>query len=118
MNTGVQSFTDPSSLGPLYPFVGTEVLLVILGLVFWIGWHVIQTRGESKEYKEASRLYREVGLERAMHDGGSGHIASEEERKIAEVNRSMHEQHERGKREEDQSTSADTGRDEPTSDNR
>ena len=48
MSTGVESWnTDLSVLGPLYPFVGTEVLLVAAGAVAWILWQVIQIRAEN-----------------------------------------------------------------------
>ncbi len=40
---------DLKDVGAIYPFQGTEVLMVILGLVFWIGWHVIQMRQEAEE---------------------------------------------------------------------
>jgi len=42
---------DLKDVGAIYPFQGAEVLMVILGVVFWIGWHVIQTRQESAEIK-------------------------------------------------------------------
>jgi hypothetical protein len=100
MNTGVQSFTDPSSIGPMYPFAGAEILLFILGLIFWLGWHVLHVRGESKEFKQASELYRRVGLEQAMHHGGAGHMATEEEIRTNEVNKAIHELHQRGELED------------------
>ena len=28
-------------VGAIYPFQGTEMLLVIVGLAFWIGWHIV-----------------------------------------------------------------------------
>jgi hypothetical protein len=40
---------DLKDIGAIYPFQGSEVLLVIIGLAFWIGWHIIQTRQESAE---------------------------------------------------------------------
>jgi hypothetical protein len=40
---------DLKDVGAIYPFQGTEVLLVIIGLAFWIGWHILQTRQESAE---------------------------------------------------------------------
>ena len=40
---------DLKDVGAIYPFQGTEVLLVIVGFVFWIGWHIIQTRQENAE---------------------------------------------------------------------
>ena len=47
---GMESWAvDLSTVGAIYPFQGSEVLLVIIGLVFWIGWHIIQTRQETAE---------------------------------------------------------------------
>ena len=40
---------DLKDVGAIYPFQGTEVILVIVGLAFWIGWHIVQTRQESEE---------------------------------------------------------------------
>jgi hypothetical protein len=40
---------DLKDVGAIYPFQGWEVLLVIIGLIFWIGWHMIQTRQENAE---------------------------------------------------------------------
>ena len=42
---------DLKDVGAIYPFQGSEVLMVILGVVFWIGWHVLQTRQETAEIK-------------------------------------------------------------------
>ncbi len=41
---------DLANIGAIYPFQGLEVLLVIVGFVFWIGWHILQTRQESAEF--------------------------------------------------------------------
>ena len=35
-----------TDIGPIYPMVGTEGLLVIIGVVAWIVWHVIQAKRE------------------------------------------------------------------------
>lgn len=40
---------DLKDVGAIYPFQGSEGLLVILGLVFWIGWHILQMRTEAAE---------------------------------------------------------------------
>ena len=40
---------DLKDIGAIYPLQGSEVLLVILGLAFWVGWHIVQTRQESAE---------------------------------------------------------------------
>lgn len=39
---------DLKDIGAIYPFQGSEYLLVLLGLIFWIGWHIIQTRQETE----------------------------------------------------------------------
>jgi hypothetical protein len=47
--TGVTSWAvDLKDIGAIYPFQGLEWLFVILGLAFWIGWHILQTRQESE----------------------------------------------------------------------
>ena len=40
---------DLKDVGAIYPFQGSETLLVIIGLVLWIGWHVWQIRHENAE---------------------------------------------------------------------
>ncbi|RWP67115.1 hypothetical protein [Mesorhizobium sp.] len=47
---GMESWAvDLKNVGAIYPFQGSEVVMVIVGLVFWIGWHVLQTRQENAE---------------------------------------------------------------------
>ena len=45
--------TDITTLGPIYPMVGSEFILFIIGLVFWIGFHFAQAGIEKKEIEEA-----------------------------------------------------------------
>ncbi len=35
--------------GAVYPGVGSEGILVILGFIIWIGWHVITAKQESEK---------------------------------------------------------------------
>ncbi len=79
VSTGVDSFVKPGELGPLYPFVGTEMILFGVAFFLWLAWHFLQARGETREHREACALYDEIGLDRAMHYGGSALLASEEE---------------------------------------
>ena len=61
MNTG--SFSDWNGamfdLGPIYPFVGWEVPMVIALAIFWIAWHVVQIRGENRQLEKEARRLRE-----------------------------------------------------------
>ena len=43
--------------GAVYPGVGTEGVLVIIALVIWIGWHVMQDKAESK-HLEGRKIMR------------------------------------------------------------
>jgi len=40
---------DLKTVGAIYPFQGAEVLMVVIGLVFWVGWHIYQIRQENAE---------------------------------------------------------------------
>ena len=41
--------------GAIYPYVGSEGILVIVGLVIWIGWHVLTNNSESDELERLAR---------------------------------------------------------------
>ena len=41
--------------GAIYPGVGTEGVLVIILLVIWIGWHVLQGNSESNDLEKLAR---------------------------------------------------------------
>lgn len=40
---------DLSQIGPIYPMVGTEMILFIVGVIFWLMFHVLQARIERRE---------------------------------------------------------------------
>lgn len=47
---GLESWAvDLKDVGAIYPFQGSEVLMVVIGVAFWIVWHVIQMRQENAE---------------------------------------------------------------------
>lgn len=50
MSTGVETFGSAAELGAIYPFTGSEGLLVVIGAGVWIGWHIWQLRNEAREY--------------------------------------------------------------------
>jgi hypothetical protein len=54
-------------LGPLYPFVGSEGLMVVILVALWIGWHIAQVVGESRDLTERiRRLNQQNGLQKAL----------------------------------------------------
>jgi hypothetical protein len=57
MNTGLTSFSDPANIGPMYPFAGLEVPMVIIGVILWIAFHVIAHRQETQEWHEADAAF-------------------------------------------------------------
>jgi hypothetical protein len=57
MNTGLTSFSDPANIGPLYPFVGLEVPMVIIGVILWIAFHVLAEREETEKWKAADAAF-------------------------------------------------------------
>jgi hypothetical protein len=61
MSTGniVDWTGNMADIGPLYPFVGSEGLLFVLGMAFWIGWHVWQIRMENANYRDDSETLRQ-----------------------------------------------------------
>lgn len=61
MNTGLIQNWDGAitDIGPLYPFVGWEVPMVILCAIFWIGWHIVQIRMETRQLEEEARNLRQ-----------------------------------------------------------
>ena len=48
---------DLANVGPVYPWQGSELIMVIVALVAWILWHVIQLREEKDEYAEDISKY-------------------------------------------------------------
>lgn len=41
---------DLSQIGPIYPMVGTEFILFLIGLACWIGFHILQLKIEKEEF--------------------------------------------------------------------
>ena len=50
---------DILQIGPIYPFVGSEGLMVIIAVIFWVVWHVLQIRAENRNLEEEARLLRQ-----------------------------------------------------------
>lgn len=47
---------DLGEVSAIYPFQGWEVAMTIIGVIFWLGWHVIQVRRESAHLEKAKHV--------------------------------------------------------------
>ena len=71
MATGmIKNWADVDIYGPIYPFVGTEGLLVIVGIAFWIMWHIWQLKAETREFN--------ADVEKIKQRGGVGAVLDAE----------------------------------------
>ena len=71
MSTGlVDNWLNVDNFGAIYPFVGTEGFLAIVGIGLWIAWHIWQIKDESREF--------EHDLENIKKQGGPGTVLDEE----------------------------------------
>ena len=54
MATGnVETWTGAiTDIGAIYPFVGSEMALFVIGVALWIAWFVLQARMEDREYQD------------------------------------------------------------------
>lgn len=73
MSTGLESWnTNLLEVGPLYPFVGTEMLWALIGIAAWIIWHLLQIRGENKAYDDEEKAFSDgEKLRDAMRDSNA-----------------------------------------------
>ena len=44
-----------TDIGPIYPFVGWEMVMVVILLVFWVAWHITQIRKEYRDFENEIR---------------------------------------------------------------
>ena len=56
LTTDVDSATEGMQVaGEIYPMVGTEGWLLLIGVVAWLAWHVATHNGEAEELKKLAR---------------------------------------------------------------
>ena len=68
--TGISSWAvDLGEVGAIYPFQGTEFILFLAGVAFWIIWHIWQLKMEDRTYEDDLRHLKDPEkLERAMRN--------------------------------------------------
>jgi hypothetical protein len=56
LTTDVDSATEGMQVaGELYPMVGTEGWLLLIGVIAWLAFHVATANGEAEEHKKLAR---------------------------------------------------------------
>ena len=55
VNNWIDHLSAAEVKGAIYPGVGTEGVLVLIALVLWVGWHVLQNNAESKHLEQLAR---------------------------------------------------------------
>ena len=56
LTTDVDSATEGMQVaGEIYPMVGTEGWLLLIGVIAWLAWHVATATGEAEEHKKLAR---------------------------------------------------------------
>jgi len=48
---------DLKDIGAIYPWMGWEVLMVLVGIALWILWHIIQISQENADYTDDIKKY-------------------------------------------------------------
>ena len=72
MSTGIESWNAEtlSNIDALYPFVGTETLMTLIGVVVWLGWQIWQMKFENKSYEEQVSQLKGETLSNAISKSG------------------------------------------------
>ena len=57
-----------ADIGAIYPFVGAEWLFVLIGVVYWIVWHVRQISSENQSLADQEQRLKAGGLGKTSGD--------------------------------------------------
>ncbi|MEX0923034.1 MAG: hypothetical protein WD489_09240 [Rhodovibrionaceae bacterium] len=68
--TGIDSWAvDLAEVTTIYPFQGSEVLMVVIGVVLWLLWHVWQIKHENDYFKEKLTHASEDNIRKSIEEG-------------------------------------------------
>jgi flagellar biosynthesis regulator FlaF len=48
---------DLKDVGAVYPWLGLEVIMVLVAIALWILWHIVQIRQENQDYADDIKRY-------------------------------------------------------------
>lgn len=66
--TGYENWAvDLKDVGAIYPFQGSEGVLVLIAVALWIVWHIVQIKNENKEIEyEKQHNHRKENIEQSV----------------------------------------------------
>lgn len=69
--TGIDSWAvDLADVTTIYPFQGWEVTMVVIGVAFWIIWHIWQLKHENEYLREKLENHAsEDNIRRSIDEG-------------------------------------------------
>jgi hypothetical protein len=60
---------DLKDLGAVYPWVGLELIMVLVAIAAWILWHIIQISQENRQFAEDIKKYGgKESIKKALDD--------------------------------------------------
>jgi hypothetical protein len=60
---------DLKEIGAVYPWVGWELAMVLVGVALWILWHIVQINQENREFAEDIQKYgSKESIKKALDD--------------------------------------------------
>jgi ABC-type nickel/cobalt efflux system permease component RcnA len=67
MSTITTWSANPADVGPMYPFVGTEWIFLVICVAGWLIWQVWQIKSENATYEEDSKKLQGEALTDAIN---------------------------------------------------
>jgi hypothetical protein len=60
---------DLKDVGAVYPWVGWELIMVLVAIALWILWHIIQINQENADYADDIKKYgSKESIKKALDD--------------------------------------------------
>jgi flagellar biosynthesis regulator FlaF len=60
---------DLKDIGAVYPWLGWELMMVLIGIALWILWHIVQINQENREFAEDIKKYgNKESIKKALDD--------------------------------------------------
>ena len=54
---------NPQDIGAMYPFVGWESVMFVIGFIFWLAWMILLFRKEGADFQEDIQVLKKMELQ-------------------------------------------------------